>query len=300
MKQKNKLSVFALQQRLNRPIMTIVMLVFTLGYLLYLVILLTINAKKGWFTTLEYRTTSGTMYENEIYNLGYFFQSFKSGFKDYPINFSNSTTPFLIRSEIIFFFSLIAVVVALTVANVKMNRNSYMLKRLSISSGSTKTIRCLSDCINIALMWFLHVGVIVIFSIIYSHFAPLELKDPQNLYRLFASERYLYLLFPVLNPISLIRMITLIIGISPLPYYISRIFNEKKDEGVSIGSIVVSVILIGLFCWCYFAKGHVMSLVICIITGCAGILLHLYRIYGEDYESDELKYSLYEITDEEG
>ena len=48
MKPKNKLSIFALQQRSSRPAATVVLIIFSLVYIIYLIILLVINMQKGW------------------------------------------------------------------------------------------------------------------------------------------------------------------------------------------------------------------------------------------------------------
>ena len=50
MMKKSKFSIFAQQQQLGRPGTTVFFAVFALGYLLYLCVLLGINAQKGWAT----------------------------------------------------------------------------------------------------------------------------------------------------------------------------------------------------------------------------------------------------------
>lgn len=275
MKTKSKLSIFALQQRLSRPGATSVLAVFTPGYLLYLVTLLVINMQKGWFAMqTPHGGANGWSTFNEIYTFEYYFKSY-----DYSLYSDNgaqaltdSTTLFLVRSEIVFLVSLVALVLALTMAHVKMNRGGDTIKRLPILSRSVKITQWLSDLVYTLFIWFAHLFVIFLFYMIYMHFAPAELAYPQNLYSLFAGERYLYMLFPVLNPISFVRMILLITAISFLPTLISSVI-----DGFYVGNLFILILLVGLICWGYFASDHIGSIVICGIAMVASILF--YRFY---------------------
>lgn len=278
MKTKSKLSIFALQQRLSRPGATSVLAVFTPGYLLYLVTLLVINMQKGWFAMqTPHGGANGWSTFNEIYTFEYYFKSY-----DYSLYSDNgaqaltdSTTPFLVRSEIVFLVSLVALVLALTMAHVKMNRGGDTIKRLPILSRSVKITQWLSDLVYTLFIWFAHLFVIFLFYMIYMHFAPAELAYPQNLYSLFAGERYLYMLFPVLNPISFVRMISLVTAISFLPSIISHIIDNLEDLGK--GELFIPILLVGLICWAYFQSGHVWSIVACLIAVITGILI--YKFY---------------------
>lgn len=260
MKSKNKLSIFALQHKLSRPLATIVLIGFSLGYLLYLVTLLIINAKKGWFT-VQFESIP-ILKLNEIYTFEYYFMSYNySNIYSNYINasLSNSTTPFLLRSEIIFFMSIVAIVIALTISHIKMDSGSGTTGRLSLSDSSIKTMQWLSDFIHIVFIWLIHIIIIFLFYVIYMHFAPAELKYPQNLYMLFASEGYLYLLFPILNPVSLIRMISLITAVSFLPSIIADIFSDTKE--FSLKSLIMPILPAVLICLAFFASSHIWSII---------------------------------------
>jgi len=120
--------------------------------------------------------------------------------------------------------------------------------------------------------------VIFLFYVIYNHFAPVGLTYPQNFYSLFASERYLYMLFPVLNPVSLVRMFSLVLAVSFLPSLISSVFEEVFDGESKAGALLLVGIHIGLICWGYYASSHVMSIIACLIALVAGIINYVYNI----------------------
>lgn len=291
MKSKSNLSIFALQQRSSRPGATVVLIVFTLIYLLYLGTLLVINMQKGWFAVQNSNPEEIAGYNNEVYIVDrsafnevypfeYYFKSTDYSYRDNGVrDFTNSTTPFLIRSEIMFLISLAAMVLALTMAHVKINKGSDTIKRLPYLNSSVKVMQWMSDCAYVLLIWLAHLAVIFLFYVIYMFLAPIELKYPQNLYALFTGERYLYMLFPVLNPISLIRMLSLVLAVSFIPSFAFSIINDmsQKDsygDGIPYGNKIFRLILlIGLICWGYFASSHIWSIIVCIAAMVIGYFL---------------------------
>jgi len=263
MKTNSRLSVFALQQKSGRPAAAMVLTVFALIYFLHLLTLLIINMQAGWFTQLEsqYGLPVG------LYTFEYYFRS--NFYIDYGISIGNNvqpatTTQFLIRSEIVFTASLIAIVAALTLAHVKVNRGNDTIRRLSVSHRSVTTIQWLSDCAYTLTVWLSHLVVICLFYILYISLAPAELIYPNNLFRLFARERYLYFLFPVLNPLSLIRMLSLTLAISFLPSLISGIIDSILEKEFIPGMLAPAMISIGLICWSCFSSSHIGSLLLCL------------------------------------
>ena len=123
---KSKFSIFALHQRLSRPATTVVFAVFVVGYLLYLCTLLTINAQKGWYTK-QTPVEWGDHSFNEIYTFEYYFKSYKSSdyghYDGIEAYVTDSTTPYLIRSEPVFLVSLLGIVLALSLAHIKTKKN---------------------------------------------------------------------------------------------------------------------------------------------------------------------------------
>jgi len=221
----------------------------------------------GWFTQLE--TQHGLPFGTEFYTFEYYFRSYSYSQTNIIIQ-PVTTTQFLIRSEIVFLASLVAIVATLTLAHVKVGSGSDTIGRLSTSRRSVITMQWLSDCAYTLTVWLSHLVVIFLIYIFYISLAPDELIYPNNLYRLFAMERYLYLLFPVLNPLSLIRMVSLVLAISFLPSLISRIIDSILEKGFAPGKLVLPTILIGLICWGYFSGSHAASLILCAIAALVG------------------------------
>lgn len=184
---------------------------------------------------------------------------------------------FLIHSEIVFLVSLIALVFALTLAHIKMDKGSDTLKRLSILSPRVKIMQWLSDYVYTLLIWLSHLVVIFLFYVIYISLTTAELVHPHYFYQLFARERYLYMLFPILNPLSLIRMLSLVLAISFLPSLISDIIENISGKEFSIGDLFMPILLIGLIGWGYFEPTHEWSLIVCVIAMIVGAFC--YRAY---------------------
>ena len=275
---KSKLSIFSLQQRLSRPGTTVVICIFSLGYLLYLFSLLAINMQKGWYSIQESPLIRSTIYAvpDETYTFEYFFRSYDNYFTGFP---NNSTTPFLVRSEIIFLGSLIAIVLALTLAHIKARKSGGTINRLSLPIRSIRIMQWLSDCVYTLLIWLLHLVVIFLFYIVYVHSAPVELTYPQNLYTLFIHERYLYLIFPVLNPVSIIRMSSLVLAVSFLPSVISMVVDDILDgQGFSLGMLFQPGVLAGLICWGFFSSNHIWSTVACAAAMIVGFLCFKHQL----------------------
>ena len=147
------------------------------------------------------------------------------------------------------------------------------MKRLPVLGRSVKVMQWLSDFIYTLCIWLSHLVVIFLFYMIYNHFAPVELTYPQNFYSLFASERYLYMLFPVLNPLSLFRMLSLVLAVSFLPSLISSAFERIWDGESKAKAFLLAAIHIGLICWGYFASSHLMSMIACLVALTAGIII---------------------------
>ena len=251
MKPKNKFSIFALQQSSSRPGATIVFAVFTLGYLLYLIAIRVINTETTWFNIWRFR------------------------FEDFFVNnYAMGMTSYLIRSEIVFLVSLIAIVLVLTLAHVKMNKGIDTIKRLSISDRSVKLMQWLSDCAYTLGIWLAHLAVIFLFYIFNMLFYHSNQIDPNRLYTIFASERYLYMLFPILNPLSLVRMLSLVIAISFLPSLISGIIDNILEKTFSIRNLFAPILLIGLIGLSYFTPGHGLSLIVCVIVMIVGVFCY--------------------------
>jgi len=277
MKPSSKLAIFALQQKSSRPGATIVLTVFTLVYFLYLLTLLIINVQAGWFAQLETQYEYSTF--TELYNFEYYFRSYS--YNDYNISIqTTTTTQFLVRSEIMFIASLTAMVIVLAMAHYKATNGSDTIKRLSISHRSVKVMQWLSDCVYIFTIWLSHLVVIFAFYIVYLSLAPDELIYPNNLFLLFAKERYLYLLFPVLNPLSLIRMLSLILAISFLPSLISGIIDSILEKDFEFGMLVLPIILIGIISWSFLSSGHIASLILCAIAAFAGVFCFGVHLFG--------------------
>ena len=260
MKSKSKQSIFALQQKLSTPGATVVLTVFTLGYFLYLACLLLINTKNGWFEEppfpiLRYFPLL------ECYHAPHYIE--------YPFEFHKKIIQLLFRSESVFLFSLIALVAVLTLTHVKMNRGKDTINRLSIKNPSIKIMQWLSDFVYTILIWLSHLIVFFLFHLFYMYLAQNELIYLQNLYTLFASERYLYMLFPVLNPLSFVRMISLAIAVSALPCFISILIDDIKEPETP--TFFVSTIVVGLIWWGYVESKHVYSIVICVIAATVSI-----------------------------
>lgn len=306
---KSRFSIFALQQRMSRPGSTAVFAVFLVGYLLYLCILLGINTREGWYSSFQWSRTgqqydkSFQSYEQEVtyshtyaYTFAYFFKG-----DDY-INAGNvpflDTTPYLIPSELVFPISLVSMVFALTLARFKVRKGGATLRRLSLPGRSIYIMQWLSDLVHTLCVWLLHLAVIFLFYTAYMRFAPAELTYPQNLYMLFASERYLYMLFPVLNPISLARMLPLVVAVSLLPSLISSAFESIYDSvadshlpslgssvfesifGVdsNMGALVLVGVSVGVTCWGYFSSDRTWSPVICLFAMAVVVSTNFYRI----------------------
>jgi len=173
---KSKLSIFALQQKFSRPGTTIVLTVFTLGYLAYLIILLAINMQKGWYAEVprleieqpdaiyvygSYKET----YTYEYYFIGYdFSQYLKNGIETLT---DSSTSHYLIRSEIVFFISLFCMTLALVIAHFKASNGGETLSRLSLSKRSIYVMQWLSDCIYTVHLWLSHLVVVFLFYLAY-------------------------------------------------------------------------------------------------------------------------------------
>ena len=251
MKPKSKLSIFALQQSSSRPGVTIVFTVFTLGYLLYLIAIRVINTQTTWLNMWRFR------------------------FEDYFMN-NNAMgmTSYLIRSEIVFLASLIVLVLVLSLAYVKVNKGIDTIKRLSISDRSVRLMQWLSDCAYTLGMWLAHLTVIIlfyIFNVLYYHSDQMDLN---RLYTIFACERYLYMLFPIMNPLSLVRMLSLVIAISFLPSLISGIIDNILEKTFSIRNLFAPILLIGLIGLSYFTPGHELSLIVCVIAMIVGVFCY--------------------------
>jgi hypothetical protein len=269
---KSKFSIFALHQRLSRPATTVVFTIFVLGYLLYLCTLLTINAQKDWYTEQAPVEWDGISFY-EIYTFEYYFKGIDYtivSVNDTKTYVTNSTTPYLIHSEPVFLVSLLGIVLALSLAHIKTEKNETM-KRLPVLDRTAKVMQWSSDFIYTLCIWLSHLIVIFLFYMIYNHFAPVELTYPQNLYLFFATVRYLYMLFPVLNPISLVRMFSLVFAVSFLPSFISLAFGNILDRKSKVRTLLSVGIKIGLICWGYFASTHVMSIIACLIALAAGV-----------------------------
>jgi len=271
----SKLSIYTLQQKLSRPGTTVVFAIFVLGYVIYLTVLLGINMHKGWFAAQ--RLPGGEHYFDEVYTFDYYFKSYD--YSNYRRNdvqpLSDSTTPFLVRSEVVFIASLFAMVVPLTLARQKAVKGDDTIKRIPLSDKSVYFMQWLSDFANTLCIWLLHLTVIFVFYILYICLAPSELTYPQNLYALFASERYLYMLFPVLNPVSLARMLPLVMAVSFLPSVISSFFENSLLDLDLKKTIPRVLLLAGLICWGCFDTGHVRSIVACAIAFVAGGLMFI-------------------------
>jgi len=222
----------------------------------------------GWF--VRQVAENGIIEYSEVYTFDYYFNSNNYISREYDKPAPASTTPFLIRSEIIFLASLASIVIALTMAHVKMRSGNDTMNRLSISHRSVITLRWLSDFIYTLSLWFSHLAVIFLFHMVYVRLAPWDLVHPSNLYSLFTAERYLYMLFPVVNPLSLVRMFSLILAISFLPSLISGIIESILEKDFTPGIFVLSTILTGLICWSYFSSDHTWSLILCVIAALVG------------------------------
>lgn len=234
-------------------------------------ILLFINMQKGWFTT---QAPEGYSLFNEIYTFDYFFKSNQYGS---GIRLTNSTTSFLLRSEIVFLISIVAMIFALILAHVKMNKGNETISRLPILNPSVKTMQWLSDFLYTLCIWLAHLVGIFVFYIIYTRLAPAELRYSQSLYQLFAGERYLYMLFPVLNPLSWIRMFSLMLAISFLPSLISKVIEDFEENDFSDDSSGIRLLsiapLIGFIGWGYFASSHLWSIIACMAAAVIGFLI---------------------------
>ena len=268
MKTNSRLSVLLLQQKSSWPGAPIVLTVFTLVYFLYLLTMLIINMQAGWF--VRQVAENGIIEYSEVYTFDYYFNSNSYTSREYDKPVPASTTPFLIRSEIIFLTSLASIVLVLTAAHIRMRSGNDTMKRLSISHRSVIAMRWLSDFIYTLSLWFSHLAVIFLFHMVYVRLAPWDLVHPSNLYTLFAEERYLYMLFPVVNPLSLIRMFSLILAFSILPSLISSVIGRIQEKDFTPGIFVLSTILTGLICWSYFSSDHTWSLILCVIAALVG------------------------------
>jgi len=267
-KGKGKFSIFALQQQLGRPGTTVVFAVFLLGYLLYLCVMLGIIAQKGW-ASLRSQITYGS----EIYTFEYFFKSYDYSNYDF-IPYPDSTTPYLIRSEPVFLVSLVSMVFALTLAHFKARTGGATIDRLSFSRRKVCVVQWLSDLASTLCVWLSHLVVIFLFYAVFTLFAPAGLKYPQNLYMLFASERYLYMLFPVLNPISLIRMLSLALAVSFLPSLISTAFEEHVSAYRIALALLYGGISVGTLYWGYSSSDQIWSLIACLIAAHFSFLIY--------------------------
>ena len=271
----SKLSIFGLQKKLSRPGTTVVFSVFVLAYFVYLTVLLGINMHKGWFAT--HKMQGGELCINEVYTFEYYFRGSENSRRHLhsvdPL--SGSTTPFLVRSETVFITSLFAMVIPLTLARQKARKSGDTLRRLSLSNKSIFVMQWLSDFANTLCLWLSHLTVIFAFYIVYICLAPIELTYPQNLYALFAGERYLYMLFPVLNPVSLARMLPLILAVSFLPSVISSFFENSLRDLDLKKTIPRVLFLIGLICWGYYDSWHVRSIIVCVIALVAGLIVFI-------------------------
>ena len=268
MKTNSRLSVLLLQQKSSRPGAPIVLTVFTLVYFLYLLTILIINMQAGWF--VRQVAENGIIEYSEVYTFDYYFNSNNYISREYDKPVPASTTPYLIRSEIIFLASLASIVLVLTAAHVRMRSGNDTMKRLSISHRSVIAMQWLSDFIYTLSLWFSHLAVIFLLHMVYVRLAPWDLVHQSNLYTLFAAERYLYMLFPVVNPLSLIRMFSLILAISFLPSLISGIIDSILEKDFFPGIFVLPTILTGLICWSYFSSSHTGSLILCVIAALVG------------------------------
>jgi len=288
MKTNSRLSVFALQQRLSRPLTTVVLSVFTAGYLIYLTILLVINMQKGWFTVMEQPELLSL---TEIYDFQYYFSSYDySSFSrffttnyqtgmhieyDSKIFLANSTTPFLIRSEIIFWCSVVSMVFALIPAHTKMNKGGETIRRLPVFRSTTIVMQWLSDFVYILSIWFSHLVVIFLFYLLYASLAPAQLISVQNLYSLFTGEYYLYMFFQVVNPVSIIRMVSLVLAISFLPSLVSYLLF---DPDPLILKLTCLLILIWMIYWSILPKGDLGGIFACAAAMMTGILGFIFTL----------------------
>jgi len=284
MKSNSKSSIFALQQKLSRPGITVVLAIFMFMYLLYLVILLTINLQKGGFALQTPETEKivgydNSVYEvdysfNEVYPFSYYFKSYKYNKRDDGIsNLTNSTTPYLIRSETVFLASLATLVIVLTHAHTKANNGYETIERIPLSKQSIKTIQWLSDFVSTLGVWMAHLAVIYVFYVIYMLFSPDHLIHTQSLYKLFVSERYLYMLFPVISLTALLRMLPLLLAISLLPSIISDIFFQKQNastdedtKNLPLGGLIFTLFIIALIYWGYFSSHQDLSVFISVLV----------------------------------
>ena len=278
MMMKSRFAVFALQQRLSRRGIIIVLAVFGLGYLLYLNILLSVTLQEDWMKDERTaRIEAGWHVYDEV---SYPFESYfkeSSESPDWTINIK----PYLIPSETVFLLSLFIMVLALTLAHVTMRKGCCIINRLPLPKRSVFFMQWLSDFFHTVCIWLSHLAVIFMFNIIYMHRVPIELAYSQNLYSLFAFERYLYLLFPVLNPIAFIRMIALMLSVSFLPAALSSFFEDISVlrstgywHGFDLKVSGMSILLIGLILLGYYESGHLSSIITCSIAMIVGILLY--------------------------
>jgi hypothetical protein len=301
MKTKSKLSIFALHQRLSRPGTTIVLAVFTLGFLMYLCTLLAVNMQKGWYAEVPgfYQERPDGTYDRgpyrEIYTFEYYFKGYDfSGYRKDDIEplTAASTTHYLVHTEIVFLASLFGVVLALILTRFKLRKSDDTINRLSLSKRSIYIMQWLSDFLFILYVWLAHLASLFLFYLIYMHLAPAELTYPQNLYSLFAGERYLYMLFPVLNPISAVRMLSLVLSVSFLPSIVFFRIKVYRDNNINIHIILTVIMLVGgmlagLICWGFFQKGHVMSIIACASALVVALFFVLRLPKGETFSAAE-------------
>ena len=286
---RSRFSIFALQQRLSRPGTTIVFAVFTLGYLLYLTILLSITLQEGDVKEIipqwGDQVVDYEWYENVLIKVSYpfnfyFSNNYGSDYYGYSM-LPNSVKPFVIRSETIFLISLFTMVLVLTLAHVKARKGRYIINRLPLSLRSVYAMQWLSDFVHVLCLWLSHLAVIFIFYMIYMYKAPAEFTYPQNLYTLFADEQYLYLLFPILNPISFARMFTLMFAVSVLPASLASFFEDisillspQHERWFDLGRAYMTMALIGLILWAYYESGHLSSITVCSIAMVVGVIVY--------------------------